>query len=314
VRSGEAALLTRVAPLLLLLALAGLLAPGLAPFEPSLPTGLPLRPPGDGHLFGTNDIGQDVFSQWLYGARASLLVALTVAALSTGLAWGVGIAAVAWRAGSGPLLLLTDVLLALPSVPLLMLVVALVGPSQLHVVLALGVLTWPAFARIVRARVLGVVHEPYVEAARAIGATPWRVACRHVAPATLELLPAKLVLTVRLALFAEATLAFLGLGDPAAPSWGTMLGRAFSNPLVFVGPAWTWWVVPPAAAIVAVVLLATWVAGEACPDSSQAQAQVHAQAQTQARADTHTQTPAPGRLPTPALHRWLQARRSNVAA
>ena len=81
----------------------------------------------------------------------------------------------------------------------------------------------------------------------------------HVAPATLELLPAKLVLTVRFAIFAEATLAFLGLGDPAARSWGTMLSWAFSNPLAFVNGSWTWWVLPPALAIVAAVLSTTWL-------------------------------------------------------
>jgi ABC-type dipeptide/oligopeptide/nickel transport system permease subunit len=81
-----------------------------------------------------------------------------------------------------------------------------------------------------------------------------------VFPATLELLPAKLVLTVRFALFAEATLAFLGLGDPSARSWGTMLGWAFSNPLAFATGSWTWWVIPPALAIVAAVLGTTLLA------------------------------------------------------
>jgi ABC-type dipeptide/oligopeptide/nickel transport system permease subunit len=85
------------------------------------------------------------------------------------------------------------------------------------------------------------------------------VALLHVGPATLELLPAKLVLTVRFAIFAEATLAFLGLGDPTEPSWGTMLGRALSDPLVFVGASWTWWVLPPALAIVLAVLSTTWL-------------------------------------------------------
>src|SRR5439155_18423812 len=124
------------------------------------------------------------------------------------------------------------------------------GPGQLHLMLVVGLLSWPAWARVVRARVIGVRREPYIEAARALGATPLRVALLHVGPATLELLPAKLVLTVRFAIFAEATLAFLGLGDPTEPSWGTMLGRALSDPLVFVGASWTWWVLPPALAIV----------------------------------------------------------------
>jgi ABC-type dipeptide/oligopeptide/nickel transport system permease subunit len=239
---------------------AAIIGPLLAPYDPALPSGAPLQPPGAGHLLGTNDIGQDVWSGLLWGGRASLSVAAAVALLSTGLAWAVGISAGASRRLEGALMAVTDLLLALPAIPLLLLVVSLVRPSQLHLILALGLLSWPAFARVVRARVIGVRSEPYVEAARGLGGTPLHVALRHLAPATLELLPAKLVLTVRFAIFAEATLAFLGLGDASAPSWGTMLSWAFSNPLIFASAAWTWWVIPPALAIVATVLGTTWLA------------------------------------------------------
>lgn len=242
-----------------LLVAAALSAPLLAPYDPALPTGLPLTPPGPGHLLGTNDLGQDVWSQWLWGSRASLLIASVVTLLSTGLSWAVGLTAGLWRPGEAVLMGLSDLLLALPAIPLYLLVVALIGPSQVHLTLALGLLSWPAFARIVRARVLGVRGQPYVDAARVLGASPLRVAVHHVAPATLELLPAKLALTVRFAIFAEATLAFLGLGDPAARSWGSMLSWAFSNPLAFVNGSWMWWVLPPALAIVAAVLSTTWL-------------------------------------------------------
>jgi len=242
-----------------LLIAAALSAPLIAPYDPALPVGLPLKPPGPDHLLGTNDLGQDVWSQWLWGSRASLLIAVVVTLLSTGLSWTIGLSAAMWRSGEAALTGLTDLLLALPAIPLYLLVVALIGPSQVHLMLALGLLSWPAFARVVRARLLAVRSEPYVEAARVLGASPMRVAVYHVAPATLELLPAKLVLTVRFAIFAEATLAFLGLGDPAARSWGTMLSWAFSNPLAFVNGSWTWWVLPPALAIVAAVLSTTWL-------------------------------------------------------
>jgi ABC-type dipeptide/oligopeptide/nickel transport system permease subunit len=237
-----------------------LFAPTLAPYDPALPSGPPLLPPGPAHPLGTNDIGQDILSEWLWGARVSLSVAMLVALLSTGLAWGVGIAAGLWRKAEGPLVAAADLLLALPSIPLYLLVVALVGPSQRNVVLTLGLLSWPAFARIVRAQVLALRGAPYVEAARALGATPLRVALLHVLPGTLGLLPAKLVLIVRFAIFTEATLAFLGLGDPAAKSWGTMLGWAFNYPLLFARGAWAWWVLPPAASIVLVVLATSWLA------------------------------------------------------
>lgn len=241
------------------LGVSALLAPSIAPFDPATASGPPLAPPSPQHPFGTNDVGQDVWSQWLWGGRASLSVAVVVTALSSALSWSLGLAAGVWSRAEPMLVGLADLLLALPAIPLYLLVLALAGPSQLTLMLSLGLLSWPAYARIVRARVIEVRTASYVEAARALGATPLRVALRHVAPATLELLPPKIVLTVRFAIFAEATLAFLGLGDPSARSWGTMLGMALSDPLLFVGAAWTWWVLPPAGAIVLAVLSTTWL-------------------------------------------------------
>jgi ABC-type dipeptide/oligopeptide/nickel transport system permease subunit len=243
-----------------LLAASAIAAPQLAPYDPLVASGPPLQSPGPGHLLGTNDIGQDVWSQWLWGGRASLLVGVVVALLSTCLSWSIGIAAGVWRRGEGALMAVTDLLLALPVVPLFLLVVALVGPSQVHLMLVLGLLSWPAFARVVRAQVIATTAQPYIDAARALGGNSLHIARYHVFPATLELLPAKLVLTVRFALVAEATLAFLGLGDPTVRSWGTMLGWAFSDPLAFVNGSWTWRVLPPALAIVAAVLGTTLLA------------------------------------------------------
>ena len=236
------------------------LAPVLAPYDPTVSGGAPLLPPGAEHLLGTNDIGQDVLSEWLWGARTSVVVALLVALLSTGLAWGVGIAAALWRPAEAPLMAVTDLLLALPPLPVYLLIVALVGASREHVILTLGLLSWPTFARIVRAQAISLRGQPYVEAARALGASPAHIGRVHLLPGTASLLPAKLVITVRFAVFAEATLAFLGLGDPAVKSWGTMLGWAFNDPLLFSGRAWTWWVLPPAFSIVLVVLATTWLA------------------------------------------------------
>jgi ABC-type dipeptide/oligopeptide/nickel transport system permease subunit len=244
------------------LALGAAFAPWAAPYDPSAASGAPLLPPGVGHPLGTNDLGQDVWSQVLWGGRASLLVALVVTLLSTALSWGIGVGAGMWPRAEPLVMSVTDLLLAVPPLPLYLLVVALVGAGQVHLMLALGLLSWPAFARIVRARVIGVRGQPYVEAAHALGATRVRVALRHIAPATVELFPSNVLLTVRFAIFTEATLAFLGLGDPSTRSWGTMLGQAFGDPLTFVGGSWTWWVLPPAGAIAATVLAATVLSAE----------------------------------------------------
>jgi peptide/nickel transport system permease protein len=153
---------------------------------------------------------------------------------------------------------ITDLLLALPGLPLYVLILTLVGPSQAHVAVLLGLLSWPAFARVVRAQVITVRTAPYIEAVHCLGGTWIRIALHHVMPATLSLLPANLVLTARFAVFAEATLAFLGLGDSASVSWGTLLGLTFANPLLFTTRAWTWLVLPPAFGIAMLIVLASW--------------------------------------------------------
>ncbi|MCS6801825.1 MAG: ABC transporter permease [Dehalococcoidia bacterium] len=231
----------------------GLAGPWLAPHDPRVAIARPLQPPSGRALLGTNDVGQDVLSEWLIGARATLVAAIGVTAISTALAWLAGVTAGLWDRAALPLTSLGDLLLALPAIPLYLLILALVGPSQTTIILTLGLLSWPAFGRIVQATVREVRSAPYVEAAEALGASPIRVAVRHVIPATFGLLAAKVVLTVRFAIFAEASLAFLGLGDPGAKSWGAMLGTAFNYPLLFARGAWLWWVLPPALAIVAVV-------------------------------------------------------------
>jgi peptide/nickel transport system permease protein len=245
---------------LALFAVAAVMAPLLAPYDPTLTSGQPLLAPTARHLLGTNDIGQDLLSQWLWGARSTLLVGLLVALLSTALSWTVGLAAGLWPRAQGPLVGLTELLLALPALPLYLLVLVLLGPGQRTVVVVLGVLSWPAFARIVRVQVLVTRQAPFVEAAYALGARRTRIALLHVLPATLNLLPAKLILTVRFAVFADATLAFLGLADQSTPAWGTMLGWAFNDPLLFTRGMWPWWVLPPAVGIALVVLSTTWLA------------------------------------------------------
>lgn len=146
------------------------LAPVLAPHDPELPSGLPLASPSRDHLLGTNDLGQDVLSQTIAGARSTLIVATGVTVISTILSWVVGLVAGLVRRAEAPLMALTDLLLALPSVPLYLLVLTLAGPSRRNVVLILAALSWPPFARVVRAVVIRTRVEPYVDASRAIGA------------------------------------------------------------------------------------------------------------------------------------------------
>jgi ABC-type dipeptide/oligopeptide/nickel transport system permease subunit len=240
-----------------------LLAPRLAPFDPDIPTGEPLQSPGNGHPLGTNDLGQDVLSQLMYGTRTTLLVVAGVVIISTAMSWLVGLAAGSSRFLEPPLMASTDLLLALPGLPLLLLVLTLVGANRRTMILALGLLSWPAYARVVRSVVMQTRSAAYVDAARSLGATTPHLARYHLLPATLAVLPTKLVLTARFAVFAEATLAFLGLGAGGTASWGTMLSWAFADPLLFARPVWPWLVLPPTLAITVLVLATVWVSADA---------------------------------------------------
>ncbi len=248
--------------LLVTLATVAVIAPWLAPHDPRLPTGRPLAPPTREHLLGTNDLGQDVLSQALYGARSSLIVAGSVTGFSTALSWLVGLLAGFSRRAEIPLMALTDLLLALPNIPFYLLALTLLGPSRSNLILVLALISWPAFARIVRSIVLQARLAGYVEASRALGAPGPHIIRRHLLPATLGVLPTKLVLTVRFAVFAEATLTFLGLGSNDVVSWGMMLNWAFSDPLLFSRPVWPWLVLPPTLALAVLVLSSVWIGSE----------------------------------------------------
>ena len=251
--------------LLAVFAAVAVLAPVLAPHNSRLPTGRPLAPPTRDHLLGTNDLGQDVLSQVIFGARSTLTVAGVVTGVSTALGWLVGLVAGFVRWTEAPLMAGTDLLLALPNLPLTLLVLTLLGASQRNLIAVLALLSWPAFARIVRGVVLQTRSAAFVEASRALGAPDLHIIRRHVLPATLDVLPTKLVLTVRFAIFAEATLAFLGVGGNGAMGWGGMLYWAFSDPLLFLRPGWPWLVLPPTLATAALVVATVWIGSGLAP-------------------------------------------------
>lgn len=242
------------------LALTALLAPLLAPYDPSFPVGLPLQAPSASHWLGTNDVGQDVASQVLWGGRAALVVAIAAATASVAVGVLVG-AAAGLLGGIVDLLVMraTDVFLALPGLPLLILVVALAGPSQATLVVVIAAFSWPYTARIVRSQVLTLRTRGFVEAAGGFGARPGYVMRRHLVPAVGPLAVAGFVEVAGVAIVIDAGLAFLGLADPTTSSWGLMISRAVSYPGVYFTPAWTWWLLPPGIAVTLAVLGLTFV-------------------------------------------------------
>lgn len=240
--------------LLLLLLGAALFAGQIAPAAPRALSGRPLERPSAAHPLGTNDVGQDLLSAALYGARTSLAIGLVAASISTALAWGLGLLAGTGRRADAVVTTLTDLFLALPFLPLAILLVVHLGGRPAVIALTLGGLSWPPFARVIRARVRGELRRGYVEAARALGAGPGRILLRHILPATVPVATAKFVLTVQYAVLAEASLAFLGLGDPATVSWGGTVHRATRYGLIFATDVWRWWLLPP---LVGITLLVT---------------------------------------------------------
>jgi peptide/nickel transport system permease protein len=206
-----------------------LLAAWIAPHDPVATSWSAIRQaPSAGHWFGTDEIGRDVLSRVVWGTRASLLAGLV--SVSIALALGVPIGLVAGFFGGFvdmAISRITDAFLACPFLILAIALAAFLGPSLTNAMIAIGVSATPIFVRLTRAQVLNVKVEDYIEAARAIGNPPWRIALRHVLPNVTAPLIVQATLATAAAVIAEASLSFLGLGQqPPAPSWGSMLNTA----------------------------------------------------------------------------------------
>jgi peptide/nickel transport system permease protein len=227
-------------------------APLIAPYDPVTTSWSTVRkPPSLEHWFGTDEIGRDVLSRVIFGARASLLAGVISVCIS--LACGVPIGLVSGYVGGfldGLLMRITDALLACPFLILAIALAAFLGPSLANAMIAIGISAMPAFIRLTRAQVLNAKVEDYVEAARAVGNPHRRIVLRHILPNILAPIMVQATLAIAAAIIAEASLSFLGLGQqPPAPSWGSMLNTAKN----FLEQA-PWMAMWPGAAIFAVVL------------------------------------------------------------
>jgi peptide/nickel transport system permease protein len=212
-----------------LFVLLALFAPLVAPFDPTAQGWTLVRkPPSALHWFGTDEVGRDILARVIFGARASLMAGVISVAIA--LAVGVPLGLVAGYLGGVTDLLIsrfTDAMLACPFLILAIALAAFLGPSLGNAMIAIGVTATPIFVRLTRGQVMTVKVEDYVEAARAVGNPPWRIALRHVLPNILPALLVQATLTIAAAIIAEASLSFLGLGQqPPAPSWGSMLNAA----------------------------------------------------------------------------------------
>lgn len=222
-----------------------------------------LQPPSGSHWFGTDDLGQDVFAQVVWGTRISLLVGAVASLIAIGIGTLLGLAAAYVKRLDPVVTTATDVMLSLPMLPLMILVTALAGPSVLTLITVIGLLSWPEVTRMIRANGLVVAAMPYIDGARVLGAGASRIISREILPAVMPLVVVNVLLTAARAVIAEAGLSFLGMGDPSSWSWGRILLNAQRSGTI--ASAW-WQTLFPSLAILLLVLAAT-IAGIRYNDS-----------------------------------------------
>lgn len=224
--------------------------------DPSQTSGPVLASPSGEFPLGTDDFGLSVLTLVIQGSKISLLVGLTATILSMAIGATIGIVA-GYRGGRIDTVLMrfTDFGLVIPWLALAIVLASIIGQSLGAIILVIGVTSWPGTSRLVRAQVLSIRERPYIERARALGASNRHMIVRHVLPNSMPVIFANTILTIAIAILSETALSFLGLGDPTKPSWGGILEEAFSAGATTLG-AW-WWIGAPGVCIVLVVLAFT---------------------------------------------------------
>lgn len=216
----------------------------LSPYDPTERVAAPFEAPSAEHRLGTNDIGQDILSELIYGARISLLIGVTAALVTMIIGTIIGLVAGYYPRLGSILMRGVDIVLVLPFLPLLIMLAAYLGRSMWNTVIIIGLLSWAGTSRVIRSQTLTIAKQDYVLSARAVGATNRYIIFRHIFPLVLLLAVAQFVEATSTAILLEAALSFLGLGDPLQKSWGTVLYWAQVRG-AFLTPAWRWWVLPP---------------------------------------------------------------------
>ena len=242
--------------LLAVIFVVAVVGPILFPFDPAevgSSAASILQPPSREHWLGTDELGRDVLSQFITGARISLFVGIMATAISTVIGAGIGIVSGYFRGPADTSLMgFTDFFLVVPALPLMIALGAIFGQNLGIIIIVIGVLSWARTARIVRSQTLSLRERQFIPRARSLGASNWRIIRTNITPHLLPLIVANTVLVVAGCILAEATLSFIGLGDPNRISWGSMLHFAFASGAIG-RQAW-WYFLPPGLGILLVVL------------------------------------------------------------
>lgn len=242
--------------LLLVIAIA-ILAPFLSRYDPNQQSIASLLAPSFTHWLGTNQVGQDIWSQLLYGARTSLLVGFGVGILSLILSILFGVSAALIGGLYDKIIMrIVDAFIVIPMVVMVILVAAYIRPDLFVLILLLAVLSWQGGARVMRAQALSLKEGGHVTASRTFGASWLYLAWRHIVPDLGPILLVEFIYGVRRAIFMEAGLAFLGIGDPMLVSWGMMMRDAMKFSYLNV---WQWWLVPAGVALSLTIVGLTFI-------------------------------------------------------
>jgi peptide/nickel transport system permease protein len=235
-------------------------APLLEPYPTDRPSGEPFEPPSIAHWLGTDDAGVDMLSLVIAGAQNSMLVGFAAAFVAVLIGGTLGIIA-GYKGSWGETTVtgVTDFFLVIPALPLMIVLAALFGQTIYHIVLVIGLLSWMSVTYVVRAQVHTLKERGFVSRARSLGAGDLYIVRHHILPHVAPLLVAQTVLTVASAVFFEAALAFIGLGDPERISWGTIIQNAFLHSAVSYG---AWWAIVPPGVCIALVVLGSFLIGQ----------------------------------------------------
>jgi len=224
--------------IIIFMALTAILAPIIAPYSPSW-IGTSRLPPSMDNIFGTDNLGRDLLTLVMYGARISLYVG--VAAVLIEMVIGIGIGMIAGYFGGlidEILMRITDVIFSLPAIMMLLLAISMFATRGENIIIVImGILDWPFMARIVRGEYLSLRETTYVEAAKSMGASGWRIMFRHILPNMLSVIIVLATMDIPWFIFYEATLTFLGFGDPSSASWGVLLQNGYMFAMNY------WWMI-----------------------------------------------------------------------
>ncbi|WAX56683.1 ABC transporter permease [Jatrophihabitans cynanchi] len=248
-----------------LFVLSAVLSPVIAPYSVSQSSCKVFAPPSGKHWLGCDDGGIDVLSLVLHGGGVSMIVGVFATLICMIVGAGFGILS-GYFGGWVDIVLMriTDYFLVIPQIVLMIVIAAVWGPNLSHVIVVIGALMWTGTARVVRAQVMSIRERAYVRRVEALGAGHLRIIAHHIIPQVGPLLAANAVLAMTVAIFNETALAFLGLSDPTAITWGTIMEHAFDRAAAGAG---AWWAIAPAGVAVALFIVGCYLIGRSIEDA-----------------------------------------------